>query len=300
MPRQMLPIRLSQQWSATAQAFCLDAMMRQSDWGCEEIAFQGGTSLHLSWNSPRFSEDLDFLLSREVEDISAVMKRVEREIQERFLAISAGFTVELRDKTRDEARMPNFMISVQHKDYVGSAKIKVEFWRVDPEYLKNYPIEFRTPVMEGDYVTRVHNPVPAATLETAYCDKLTAFATRPYLKWRDVYDLWWIGTQSPSMLDHEAIRKQFLHNVTAYQTIDNLTPSEALKRFLQQDREAMIAKAETDLKTWMPETLWKMLWPRAVEEMVDYAFQAIGDVVSTLENGVAPAGSNLKRVRPKP
>ena len=77
--------------------------------------------------------------------------------------------------------------------------------------------------------------MPAATLETAYCDKLTAFATRPYLKWRDIYDLWWIGTQTDAELEVSSIAGQFLHNVSAYQTIVNLSPAQALRRFLQND-----------------------------------------------------------------
>lgn len=46
---------------------------------------------------------------------------------------------------------------------------------------------------------------PGATLATAYADKLTAFATRPNLKWRDVFDLWWIGT--PAWIQHRGDRR---------------------------------------------------------------------------------------------
>jgi hypothetical protein len=76
-----------------------------------------------------------------------------------------------------------------------------EFRRVTAEYLEKYPVALRSPIPPGEMVSRISNPVPAATLETAYCDKLTAFATRPYLKWRDIYDLWWIGTQTDAKLE---------------------------------------------------------------------------------------------------
>jgi len=85
-------------------------------------------------------------------------------------------------------------------------------------------------------VSRISNPVPAATLETAYCDKLTALATRPYLKWRDLYDLWWIGTQTEARLDLSWVTRQFLHNVSAYRTIDGLSPAQALRKFLETIR----------------------------------------------------------------
>lgn len=40
----------------------LDALMASRRWQPGELVFQGGTSLHLAHGSPRFSEDLDFLV----------------------------------------------------------------------------------------------------------------------------------------------------------------------------------------------------------------------------------------------
>jgi Nucleotidyl transferase AbiEii toxin, Type IV TA system len=94
--------------------------------------------------------------------------------------------------------------------------------------------------------------VPAATLETAYADKLTAFATRPYLKWRDVYDLWWIGTQSHAKVDVRNVAAQFVHDITAYTPVDNLSPAAALRRFLLNDRMELAGKADPDLKRFLP------------------------------------------------
>lgn len=48
-------------------ALYLEALMSQTDWSLKDIAFQGGTSLRFSWKSIRFSEDLDFLLSKSVQ-----------------------------------------------------------------------------------------------------------------------------------------------------------------------------------------------------------------------------------------
>ena len=53
----------------------LHALMNQSTWRVGQIAFHGGTSLHLSWHSPRHSEDLDFLLSSQVDDLDQVTRR---------------------------------------------------------------------------------------------------------------------------------------------------------------------------------------------------------------------------------
>lgn len=45
-------------WARNAQLLILDSLMVETPWKVGEVAFHGGTSLHLSWRSPRFSLDL--------------------------------------------------------------------------------------------------------------------------------------------------------------------------------------------------------------------------------------------------
>ena len=216
--------------------------------------------------------------------------------EEAFRADDPDFMVEVRDKTKKEDRMISYEVKISHPDYLGKTLVKVEFWRVDPEYLMNYPVEMRAPIEAGDIVSRISNPVPAATLETAYCDKLTAFATRPYLKWRDIYDLWWIGTQTDSKLDLSTVTAQFLHNVTAYTTVDNLTPAQALRKFLNNDPAEILRKADPDLKRWLPESLWGRLHPQVTAQMVTYVRDSLENVANAIEKN--EFGASLKRIRP--
>jgi hypothetical protein len=123
-------------------------------------------------------------------------------------------------------------------------------------------------------------------LETAYCDKLTAFATRPYLKWRDIYDLWWIGTQTDAKLDISIVARQFLHNVSAYQTVGDLPPAPALLKFLENDPAELVRKADPDLKRWVPAALWEKMHPRVTTEMVRYARHALQTVAAAIEKKV--------------
>lgn len=283
-------------WSARAHAYVLEALMVESSWTCRDVAFHGGTSLHLSWNSPRHSEDLDFLLSREVSDVKSVMRSVERRVQERFMRDDPTILIEVKDKTRDEERMPYFQVYVSSSARLGKAMVKVEFWRVDPEYLAAYPTEFKTPVAVGDMVSSIQNPIPAAKLATAYCDKLTAFATRPHLKWRDVFDLWWIATQTREPLDLPEVGRQFLHNVSAYSTREGLSPGNALRLFLERDDEEIFAEAERDLRRWLPERMWQQFYPATVRQMVAYTRHALTSVADYVEDHVEPEdGQVLKR-----
>src|SRR5487761_169279 len=294
--RPLIPER-SADWASTAQYRFLDALMSDSTLECSEIAFHGGTSLHFSWRSPRRSEDLDFLIAKSARDIGEVVERARNKTEEAFRADDPAFSVEIKDKTRRGDRMIAYQLLVSHHDYLGKSVIKVEFWKVDAAYLAGYPVELRTPVRPGEIVSRISSPVPAAALETAYCDKLTAFATRRFLKWRDIYDLWWIGTQTDARLDLSGVRRQFLHNVRAYETVDRLSPAQALRRFLASHDPAVVAEiADPDLKRWLPSDVWARLHPRATTEMVRYTWYALERVADAIEkNGLEPS---LKRASP--
>ncbi|HLZ97386.1 MAG TPA: nucleotidyl transferase AbiEii/AbiGii toxin family protein [Steroidobacteraceae bacterium] len=286
---------LASQWAASAQYHFLDALMADPQIQYEQIAFHGGTSLHFSWRSPRLSEDLDFLVARNAADLSAIVERAGQKVAETFRAEDPQFAIEIQDRTRQEERMISYGLRVAHAAYLGKALIKVEFWRVSSEYLAQYPVELRSPIQPGEMVSRISNPVPAATLETAYCDKLTAFATRPYLKWRDIYDLWWIGTQTDARLDLSSVTRQFLHNVSAYRTIDGLSPAQALRKFLENNPAEVLKKADPDLRRWLPNALWDKMHPQVTAEMVEYVRGALQSVADAIEMDLADG--TLKRVR---
>ena len=254
-------------WARNAQLLILDSLMVETPWKVGEVAFHGGTSLHLSWRSPRFSEDLDSLFSRQVPDIGAAMGRVARRGSEALMAIDPGLRFEVRDKTKDAQRLLVFHCVVTHPEVDGRAMVKAEFWRVDREYLDQHP-------------------VPAATLSTAFCDKLTAFATRPRLKWRDVFDLWWIGTQTNEPLDFATVVRQYQHNVSAYQTVESRSVAAALRVFLARDRDEVIALAPKDLRPFLSESAWQRYWPQGIAEMVDYTRSVLARIADAID---APA-----------
>ena len=273
-------------WAQLMHTLILDGLMQDSAWTKQELVFHGGTSLHLSWGSPRFSEDLDFLLSRlEADKLDQVMSRVMRRTQRHLTTVDPSLQLEMKKrKTGDDpaSRMADYHFLVSKPGVLGKAMVKAEFWKVDPNYLAGYASVFRTPIEKGDLIGRVSPmPVPAATLESALADKMVAFATRPFLKWRDLFDVWWIRGRALALEGDEsnaaasvltgADPERFLHHLSAYTTVEGLPPSGALRRFADDltDREAAILKAaETDLKPFLPPTLWERLYPDEVAEML--------------------------------
>ncbi len=280
-------------WAQSAHVLYLDALMSQSTWTAKEMVFHGGTSLKLSWNSARYSEDLDFLLSKLVRNPEQISAKVMRHVSESIRRIDPNLTVALKDKTKDPERMLAYHLVVSHPQIIGNVMVKIEFWRTDPKYLENYPTELRTPIQS--FELQLFNPVPAATLETAYADKLTAFATRPHLKWRDIYDLWWIGTQSKSRLELSTVCEQFLHNLSAYNTVNGLAPAAALRTFLARDPAVLVDLANTDLKKWLPPKLWDVLSKNnGITQMVDYTRYALQAVADHVEGGPVEIGEGAQ------
>ncbi|RWL23442.1 MAG: hypothetical protein EOR63_32145 [Mesorhizobium sp.] len=283
MTRKVFDPIAALQMAKQVHVIVLDALMTATAWSCEDAVFHGGTSLHLSWRSPRYSEDLDFLIARDIEGLDEIMGRIHKIAQERIAAFDPRYAIEIRTKTRDATRMPSYQVVLTHPEYMGKILVKVEFWRVDREYLSGYPSTFRTPLSPGDIVSTAINPVPVATLETAFSDKLTAFATRPYLKWRDVYDLWWIGTQTEAKLDFDAVTRQMLHNLSAYDTVGGKDPADVLREFSERDPAALAAAADPDLKRWLPENLWKSLYPNGIREIVAFTQRTLATVADRID-----------------
>lgn len=112
------------------------------------------------------------------------------------------------------------------------------------------------------------------------------------LKWRDIYDLWWIGTQTDAKLEVSSVARQFLHNVSAYQTTLNLSPAQALRKFLENDPAGLLKKADPDLKRWVPGQLWEKIHPRVTAEMVRYTRHALQTVADAIEKQVSDVSLN--------
>lgn len=279
-----LTIKERREWSAIGHLLALEAISESKEWSSRDFAFHGGTSLHLSWNSPRFSEDLDFLLDkRAAERLTKVMANVKRHMEERLALIQPGLKVTLADKSRD--RLGDFRFTLSKPGVLGQVMVKCEFWKVDPTYLQKYNSTTRSPGVPmdlGGYQLNLSIILPAATLQAAYIDKLTAFATRPFLKMRDVFDFWWI-THNAQFEPPRDLAERLLQNLSVYETVDNLPPADALRAFGRRSEEEMMAAAEKDLKPFLSPSMWERFWPDTVRTMVQDSLQGAKKAATVVE-----------------
>jgi len=178
----------------------------------EKIIFIGGTALRLAYNSPRFSDDLDFYLKKKISfnDFKTIIKDIAKK-----------YNLEISD--------------LQNKKFTFLAefKIKEDFLSL-PFSLK---IEIRKKILKKGFELRILNsPISnfnvllfVLDLETIKKFKTLAFKNRK--EPRDLFDLWFISQKlkeqfkKPKIKIDKKATKQILNKylpVSYHKIIDDL------------------------------------------------------------------------------
>lgn len=264
MKKNPLSAKQQREWANTAQIAFLNGIASKSKLNIDNLAFQGGTSLSLGWGSPRFSEDLDFLLARgdAMDELKRSMPKIVESIRQVFLSEDPKFKIDVKGKERNG--MLVFDIGISHLDVIGKSKVKTEFWGVDSEYFHNYDSEYKTP-QHFSFSDNVFGnlksafPVPISTLESILADKVVALSYRNRLKWRDVFDVWWISQKLDrglNSLSIEQITNKALHHVTAY---NGPGLKAGVESFFNDKKEELLSHNNCDLDRWLPDAMSQVL-----------------------------------------
>ncbi|HHG6361665.1 TPA: nucleotidyl transferase AbiEii/AbiGii toxin family protein [Streptococcus pneumoniae] len=299
-----------QLWAEMAQLLMLAGLAESSKWEAKDIVFHGGTSLHLGWASPRFSEDLDFLLNKDLlSEMNKTMHEVVKRMEHYLLRFDTGLRVELKDKST--SRMGRFNIAISKEGVMGKSLVKSEFWGVDAAYLDSYRSTSRTPIVpdsmssQGMHV-RLRAQLPVATLDSVFCDKLVAVAGRPYIKWRDIFDLWWISqSREFERPDPQTLAMRVREYASAYRTDPNTPEHDDTVPGEQPSFETSLAQrlrdysdklgqadmehaAKEELQRFLTDisgstAMWDRYWPDGIRHMIDHAREVASDAASTIE-----------------
>ena len=116
--------------AAAMQILALSAITRAKVWAPGELAIQGGTALHLAYGSPRYSEDLAFIIKSDA-GLDRIARATATHIQGGLSAPYPGAVVSV--KVCNEAGMPprnprmyTFTMSPP-LDRLGSVKVRLDF-----------------------------------------------------------------------------------------------------------------------------------------------------------------------------
>jgi len=143
----------------------------------EKIYFKGGTCLHFFFNSPRFSEDLDFSTLISEKKIKDLVKRVEKNLKLEVPEIKISFLWRGKQALR-------FKLKYQGKDFKYPLTIRLDF-SFEKIFLKPLLNHLKTifPVSFSSLIFHLDK-------REILAEKTRAFLWRA--KGRDLYDLWFL------------------------------------------------------------------------------------------------------------
>ena len=152
-------------------------------------AFQGGTSLRILYELPRFSEDMDFILIKPDESFEwhSVLPGVEQ------VLLEFGVTVEMTDRRESEGAVRRAMLK---NDSLGGM-LELGFEDDAPRRKLRVKLEIDTNPPAGSSWERHFHDFPtdflviSQDLSSNFALKMHALLCRPCLKGRDWFDYLW-------------------------------------------------------------------------------------------------------------
>ncbi len=182
------------------------------------LVFQGGTAIRVFLGGTRRSEDLDFYMAaRTSHSLDRYVERIAKAIT-RDLGYTGELTLESFKLNRQD-RLNTVWFGFTWGEGRERSRLKVEFLEVSEHFqgissqatlLATAPLIRRGISSFGIFLDRLNLVVQVETPEGILADKVVAILARPYVKGRDLWDVWFltevIGV-SPSRDDVELRRK---------------------------------------------------------------------------------------------
>lgn len=272
------------------QAATLSGLTASRRWEAGELVFQGGTSLHLIYRSPRFSEDLDFIARSDVGLASALggsLAHVRASLAREFPL------VEVKVKARDpegavDPRNPRvFTLTLSEPNWHQALRVKVEFYVVGEQTVNSYGSHVQ-PVAKPDSprgLPRLRVDIAPTFIEVAelvevLVDKVHALGDRNRIKERDIFDLWWICDEM--RMSPTAAAAQFVARSAAHFAMypNGLPPLGLAESYLERAAKMRsmldggLASMIDAIGRWLPQELGQpnpLASESAVRAMVEHA-----------------------------
>ncbi|MBI5824069.1 MAG: nucleotidyl transferase AbiEii/AbiGii toxin family protein [Chloroflexi bacterium] len=190
----------------------------------QNIFFKGGTAIHLIYQAPRFSEDLDFSIMSTMPEfdayITTILKRMEDE---------EGITW----KERKSVAGKQFLLAAEnilpYKTYIAlDFSFREKIFSNDRSIIQTaYPVLFTS------YVYHLSQ-------EEVLAEKIRAVMTRK--KGRDLYDLWFLLSKGTE------VRQNILRKKLAYYEISEVSNSAIIERVASFSKKDFVL----DLRPFVP------------------------------------------------
>jgi predicted nucleotidyltransferase component of viral defense system len=185
----------------------------------QHVVFQGGTALRLCYGGERYSEDLDFVCGKagaylkNVEFEALVDKALEttrRTLQRDFdidaaqIALKRPAQAELVKGSDVNVAAWQIVVPVNTTPNAPKSRIKIEFANVPSYDFKPLAVGAAPGLVQIQDVI-----LNAETPHEVLADKAVALTARTALKFRDVWDVWFLLNKLGATPDREMVLKKF-------------------------------------------------------------------------------------------
>lgn len=259
---------------------------RRSQYG--KWAFHGGTALKQAYQSERFSEDLDFMISPNIDTktlMGVVIKDVELKALQTF---GRGTSVRLKS-SRDEKNPTHFTLVLMAPEHSASfVNVKVEFWETlhFPVYAKvSTQTAPQRAIVRGIPMDSQSARIEVGSLEQIYVDKCFALTQRNYLKERDIWDLSWLLEKTPLIaISTDELFERMLALGKCYSPkVGDEWLETAHKRLQEMQDPGFPQRFKTNMQRWLNEP-WRSEPLEKFEERALGVIQLLEGIISTLEH----------------
>lgn len=208
----------------------------------DDFYFKGGTAIHLLFNSPRFSEDLDFSTQYPSGKIGSIIKDVEGQMKRELTTLS----IQLLHKGKEGTR---YRLKYTSPDFKYPFGIRLDVAQERPLSKNISPLLTKFPVVIFPVITHL-------SAEEILAEKIRAFFTR--VKGRDVFDIWFLLEKGVKM-DKNLIEEKFKKINQNFEMAKLLKKLEALPEdALRQDLDRFLPEPHRKIKDLVPRIKTKL------------------------------------------
>jgi predicted nucleotidyltransferase component of viral defense system len=218
--------------------------------------FQGGTALRLCYGGERYSEDLYFVCGKSGSCFTDVALKdlIETALEITKKTLSRDFGIQSNQISLKKPEHPDLVkrsavnvaarqivVPVEATRNAPKSRIKIEFANVPAYATKPMPVR-ATPglVQVEDVILSVETP------NEILADKAVALTARAALKFRDVWDVWFLQDRLAAKADREIVRRKF----EDYGTSD--TNEKAEKRLAELSKKSTADAFLAEMRRFLP------------------------------------------------
>jgi predicted nucleotidyltransferase component of viral defense system len=218
--------------------------------------FQGGTALRLCYGGERYSEDLDFVCGKAgsyftdvefKELIEAALETTRKTLNRDFgitadkISLKKPEHPDLIKQTPITVATWQIIVPIEATPRAPKSRIKIEFTNVPAYDTKPVPVKATPGLVQVPDIILV-----AETIHEILADKAVALTAREALKFRDVWDVWYLQNMLNATVDRDVVEKKF----GDYGSME--TQSKAEKRVAELSKSATANAFLTEMRRFLP------------------------------------------------